>query len=177
MRNLLKIAPILFILSGCFSKDQDDKKTVNYFFDLKSYFSITAKKLNQTNVVILKSVSKNKVSETKKIKIKDWEQELALFIDADINKPAWKDRYTKDSSAIKIIYTAKDQELKTQKITIDMMFGEPEKIEIVTQLTNLLFQTKEHLVYYPDSCYRINKSQVVFLLGQNDYQITGLLKQ
>lgn len=176
MRNLIKAALLLFLISGCFSDAEEDQKNVNYFFDLKSYFSNTAKNLAKTNPLILKSVSKNEASETKKIKIKDWQQELALFIDADINKPAWKDRYVKDSTAIKIIYTAKEKDLKTQKIVINMMLGAPKKIEIETEITNFLYQTREHLIYYPDSCYSIKKSQNVFLLGQNNYKITGLLK-
>ena len=176
MRNLLKATFLLLLLNGCFPSDQEENKKVVYFFDLKTYFLNTAEKLNQSNPLILKSVSKNEETETKKLKIKNWKQELALFIDADINKPAWKDLYSKDSTSLKIIYTANNLDLKTQKIEIDMALGLPKKIKITTKVSNLLYQTNEDLVFYADSGYRIDKNQNVLFLGQNKYKIAGDFK-
>lgn len=173
MRNLLIAYIALIFFSGCFLNNKEEKKNVIYFFDLKTYFSKTAEKLNQSNLLISKSVSKNELTETKQLKINDWNQELALFMDADINKPAWKDDYSKDSTEQKIIYTAKNQDLKTQKIEIDMALGLPKKIRINTQVSNFLYQTKEDLLFYPDSCYQIIKNQNVIVLGENSYKITA----
>lgn len=172
MQNLLKAFLIIILFSSCFSKAKETKQS-KFYFDLKGYFSSLATTLNKENPIINKTVSKNNIGESKKIKISDWKQELALFIEADINKPAWKDSYTKDSSGTKIIYTSNDADLKTQKIEISFKNGNPTRIHIETSVNNLLYQTKENLDFYPDSLYNILKKQNVVLLGKNNYQIVG----
>jgi hypothetical protein len=174
MNNLLKAFPIILLLSGCFSAEKEKASTQIYYFDLKTYFTKTATKLNTIKPFVEKTVSKNQLSENKKLKISNWITELALFIDADINKPAWKDSYAKDSSATKIIYTAKEADLKTQKIEIDLKNGLPVKFKINSKMDNLLFHTTEELEFYPDSVYIINKHQKVMLLGENNYLIKGI---
>ena len=172
MQNLLKAFLIIILFSSCFSKTKETKQP-KFYFDLKGYFSDLATTYNQENPEIIKIVSKNDVKESKPIKIPNWNEELALFIDADINKPAWKDSYTKDSSATKITYTSNDVDLKTQKIEISLNDGKPSKFHIETSVSNLLYQTKENLDFYPDSLYSIQKKQNVILLGKNNYLIIG----
>ena len=172
MRNILKALLIITLFSSCFSKAKETKQS-KFYFDLKGYFSNLATTLNQENPEINKTVSKNDLKENKRIKIPNWNEELALFIEADINKPAWKDSYTIDSSATKITYKSNDADLKTQKIEISLSNGKPTRIHIETSADNLLYQTKENLDFYPDSLYRIQKKQNVILLGENNYQIIG----
>ena len=172
MQNILKAFLIIALFSSCFSKAKETKQP-KFYFDLKGYFSNLATTLNQENPEINKTVSKNDLKENKRIKIPNWNEELALFMEADINKPAWKDSYTKDSSATKIIYKSNDADLKTQKIEISLINGKPTRIHIETSADNLLYQTKENLDFYPDSLYSIQKKQNVILLGENNYQIIG----
>ena len=172
MQNILKSFLIIVLFSSCFSKAKETKQP-KFYFDLKGYFSNLATTLNQENPEINKTVSKNDLKENKRIKIPNWNEELALFMEADINKPAWKDSYTKDSSATKIIYKSNDADLKTQKIEISLINGKPTRIHIETSADNLLYQTKENLDFYPDSLYSIQKKQNVILLGENNYQIVG----
>lgn len=175
MRKTLKGFLFIFILSGCFSKTKETPRAIIYF-DVKGYFTQLADQLNQQNPTIHKTVSKNNNSESKSLKITHWKEEFALFINADINKAAWKDSYSKDSSASKIIYTTKNPDLKTQKIVIDLINGKPTHFFIETNVDNLLYHTTEHLEFYTDSLYKIKKSQKVILLGNNQYEIIGKLK-
>ena len=164
---------VMILFSGCMAKEnQKGKKQVSYF-DLKGYFSSTAQQLHKRNPTVAKTVAKNELTEAKKLKIGNWVQELALFSEADINKPAWKDSYTKDSTATEITYTSKDPDLKTQKIEIFLEKGLPVKFSIYTRVTNLLYDTDERLEFYPDSAYTIKKHQKVVLLGENNYVIKG----
>ena len=173
MNILLKAFVLIFLLSGCLSSEKENTSNQIYYFDLKTYFTKTATELNRKKPLVNKTVSKNELSENKKIKITDWKTELALFIDADINKKAWKDSYSKDTSATKIIYTAKEADLKTQKIEIDLKNGLPIKFKIITKMDNLLYHSTEELEFYPDSVYSINKHQKVTIISQNNYLIKG----
>jgi len=174
MNNLLKVFVLILLLGGCVSAEKEKASNRIYYFDLRNYFTKTATKLNTKKPFVEKTVSKNESSENKKLQITDWKTELALFIDADINKPAWKDSYTKDSSATKIIYTAKEDDLKTQKIEIDLKNGLPVKFKINSKMDNLLYHNTEELEFYPDSVYSINKHQKIMLLGENNYLIKGI---
>ena len=173
MNILLKAFVLIFLLSGCLPAEKENTSNQIYYFDLKTYFTKAATELNRKKPLVNKTVSKNELSENKKIKITDWKTELALFIDADINKKAWKDSYSKDSSATKIIYTAKEADLKTQKIEIDLKNGLPVKFKIITKMDNLLYHSTEELEFYPDSVYSINKHQKVTIISQNNYLIKG----
>lgn len=174
MNNLSKAFVLILLLSGCFSAEKKNALETIYYFNLKDYFTKTATELNSKRPLVNKMVSKNELSENKNLKINDWKTELGLFIDADINKVAWKESYTKDSSATKIIYIAKEADLKTQKIEIDLKDGSPIKFKIKTQMDNLLYHTTEELEFYPDSVYQIKKHQKVVLLGENNYLIKGV---
>ena len=173
MKILLKAFAVILLFNGCLSAEKENTSNQIYYFDLKTYFTKTATELNRKKPLVNKTVSKNELSENKKIKITDWKTELALFIDADINKKAWKDSYSKDSSATKIIYKAKEADLKTQKIEIDLKNGLPLKFRIITKMDNLLYHSTEELEFYPDSVYSINKHQKVTLISQNNYLIKG----
>ncbi|TKB96800.1 hypothetical protein [Pedobacter cryophilus] len=175
MLNLLRAIIIVFLLSGCFSKETEKSRQQIYYFDLKDYFSKTALQLNKINPTINKSVSKNNIEETQNLTIKNWNQELALFIESDINKAAWKDSYIKDSTATKTTYTANDEDLRTQKIELFFENGILAKIKINSKVDNLLYQTKEDLEFIPDSAYSIKKYQKVILLGENNYLIKAKL--
>lgn len=171
MIKILKLTIVLFLFSSCSSAPGEHAQKQKYFFDIAGYFSQQASTL--ANQSIVKTVSKNQATETKTVIIKNWEQELQLFLECDINKPAWKDSYKKDSTNNVLSYTATDPELKVRTIQINFNGQKPKKIEIKTESKNLLYHTTEKLVFIPDSVYQITKHQKVILLGLNDYEITG----
>lgn len=176
MQNLSKILIISFLILGCTPNSKKDEARKIYYFDLKSYFQNLTDSLNKKQQTILKTVSKNGVKEQKKIKVTDWKNEFALFVDADINKSAWKDSYTKDSTANKIVYKAKDEDLKTRSISIILDGGEIKQIVVKTKVDNLLYHGEETLTYHDEVFYQIKKHQKVILLGLNDYLIEGKFK-
>ncbi|OAQ42183.1 hypothetical protein A5893_03440 [Pedobacter psychrophilus] len=177
MQNLSKIIIISFLILGCTPGSKKDEARKIYYFDLKSYFQNLTDSLNDKQQIIQKTVSKNGVKEEKNIRITDWKNEFALFIDADINKSAWKDSYTKDSTTSKIAYRAKYEDLKTRSIHIILNNGKPKEIIIKTRVDNLLYHSEETLIYRNEILYQIKKHQKVILLGLNDYLIEGKFKK
>lgn len=160
-------------LTACSFSNKKKEQAVNYY-NLQKYFSQEAARLNKAKPDINKTVKHNDASETQNIKVEDWAQELALFIESDINKVAWKNSYQKDSSSTKIIYTAKEDNLRTRKIVMLLEGNKLSKISITNQTKNNLYHTKEELIYIPDSLYQIEKYQDVKVLGINNYQVKGV---
>lgn len=146
--------------------------------DLKGFFTSEAKRLKQGQVKVDKTVSRNGISESREGIIPDWEREVQLFTESDINKPAWNKSYKVTASDSAILYSVLDSGLRTRSVSIRKdNQGRIREISISNSTRNELYQTSEELTYIPDSMYRIVKKQDVIILGRNEYEIKGLLLQ
>ncbi len=145
------------------------------YFDIKGFFTADTARLRKLNHITHKMVYHNGNTETKDVHINNWGLELSLFIQSDINKPAWRDSYTVVKTDNIEIYRTKDPDLKTQEIMLKKEGGKVKWIMITNSTKNKLYQTKEKLSYFPDSIYIIQKYQKVRLLGANTYVIKGSL--
>lgn len=169
-----KIVPIvaLFWFAGCSSETAPDAKIT--YFDIRGFFTSESTRLGKKNPIIHKTVTDNGTSEVREVNISNWENELALFIESDINKPSWKNSYKVENKGTAVIYTALYPDVRTKQLTITMSAaGKVKHIQINNKTTNVLYTSEEHLNYYPDSLYRIDKFQDVKILGSHRYTIEG----
>lgn len=165
---------ITSLCGGCLTSESKKLERKIYYFDLKTFFEGEIIRLNGKKTAINKTVLYNKQSEKKQIIINNWATELALFTESDINKTAFKNSYSKDSTATKIIYIAKNQNLKTQSITIYLQNHQPILINIVNQQKNYLFNSSESLRYYPTKAYVIEKKQKLVFGNADFYKVKGV---
>lgn len=165
---------IIFILISCKDTEQ---KSANRYIDLKGFFEGESNRLQKLNLKINKSVGRNGIFESKNNITVDWKNELSLFTESDINKPAWNNSYKITGDSVNIFYTAIDSNLHTRFIHITKdTYGRLVHISILNYTRNNLYNSSESLSYTPDSTYKIIKHQDVLLLGSNKYEITGILK-
>lgn len=177
-RYLTVIAALLLLSIISCKRDSKAGTDTMKFFDLKGYFSSEAARLSKLNPEINKTAVYNKQSETKKVHITNWANELSMFSESDINKPAWRANYSIQSSDTLVRYKAKDTTLRTQLIAIKKKGGKIIWIFIYNHIHNKLFnmhlyETKENLIYSPDSYYRIIKRQSARVLGITTFDVTG----
>lgn len=173
---LIFVIMLLSILSSCKPDNVQDGAKPQYY-DIAGYFKAEIAKQRKLNHPVLKTVVHNGVTETKKVHIDDWALELSLFIQSDINKPAWRDSYSVQSGNDgSLVYTATDPNLKTREIVITRSKNNNIKwLMIYNASKNMLYQTSETLTYRPDSIYTIKKTQHVRFLGTNKYFIKGVI--
>ncbi|WEA03371.1 hypothetical protein [Mucilaginibacter sp. SJ] len=179
-KNISKAALMggfLLLIANLYSCRPDNRQSGAklVYFDLKEFFRADSARLTRLNPEVNKTVTHNGVTETKIVHIGNWNQELNLFIQSDINRPAWKNSYTVSTSDSAIIYKARTPELKTRRIIIKKAGDKVEWILIYNHTKNLLYETNEKLSYFPDSLYLIQKTQHVKLMGRNDYKVQGTL--
>lgn len=160
------------LLSAC-HPSAEQVETKEYYFSLKNYFTQEASRLQKANTSIFKEVTRNSETEAKEIVIADWELEFGLFIDSDINKLSWKESYETLKKNDSTFYIQKDSTLKTKKILIVKRDSLVTEVLVENSIQNPLYKSKEKLHYYPDSLYRIEKTQKVRVLGENRYSIVG----
>lgn len=165
---------LAFLIISC---NETKDRTRGEYVDLNSFFTSEARRLKQQGVKVDKTVRANGVSESRQDLIPDWQKELQLFAESDINKPAWIKSYQVSDTDSSIVYSALDSGLRTRSISIKKdKDGHIREINISNGTSNDLYHTSEELTYIPDSMYRIIKHQKVIILGNNQYQITGILK-
>ena len=133
------------------------------FFNLRAYFKEEATRLNQKKNTVDKIVSINEDAEKRQLNDLDYDAELKAFIDSDINKIAWYEKYQIDSTTnaenTQLTYTAQDPSLKTQSVKISFLKNEVDEIIIENQTESFIAASKQVLIYNPIQGYSINTDQ------------------
>jgi len=173
---MIKNLALVFLalsLAACQQKEIS-KKQIEYV-DLRGYFNAEANRLNAQKLTFTKTVCINRKKESKLLnKSIDWEKELSVFKEADINKPAFKGMYHIGRMPNKTVYTALNKKNLVQRIEVDWgLSKKPIGIRIFQLTKNMIYRAADTLSYYPDSIYSIHKKQEVRVLGTTVYTIKG----
>ena len=119
--------------------------------------------------------------EVKEIADMDWEKEWALFIESDLNKPAFDKSYDNLSEDGFLWYSLKIGEnlpVKKLKIQLDAL-ERPASIEIEMSQTNFLFDTqkKMHMIFADGKVqtYSIEGTQQMRWGSPTHFQLLGVL--
>lgn len=119
----------------------------------------------------------------------NWEKELALFREADINSPSLRDSYEIDEDKLNhtITYTAKESKLKVKEIKL--VFDEQSQMNKVSIKQVKIFFSEDNQLYEIQrdlsmelknnllSAYSIKGFQKVILKDSLIYEITATLNQ
>lgn len=165
MKFILPLLTLLLFTSHCTSdRAQEEAPAVGAFFDLQTYLDGEIERLTEGKIPATKSISLNGKTETQENLMINYENDLRLFREADINKPAWIEKYeTKEeqlSGSHKMTtYTALDSSLVVQRLLIDEDQGVPIKIEIDRKTGTVLSNGKHLLVYEPGRGYSVATEQ------------------
>ncbi|MFW0716821.1 hypothetical protein [Pedobacter sp. N23S346] len=173
-----KLGILVFALAffSCNQREAAKANTDLFYFDLKGYFSKEIIRLKNAKVKVDKTVSINGVSETKSLLINDWDKELAIFVNADINRNSWKGSFKVSQQNGVQTYTSNSKKIPIKKVSIENKGSEISKVEIVIYNKNVLYQSLDTLTYYPDVLYKIRKQQKIRLLASKDYLIVARFK-
>lgn len=177
MKYYLVLSGILLFCNCCdLSSTKSKNLSKRTFFDLKSYFIKEAAFLKANNFRIKKKIMLFEETEEHIYEVNDWEKELSLFIESDINKSSWKDRYSLDStnnkSGITLLhYQAKDEQLFTQVLDIELKNKKVHSIMIINRVSNNVYESQQYLTYFPGKSFNIKKTQEVSMFSKEDFQI------
>ncbi len=159
----------VFLLFACRPDNYQDEPGLNVteqqpFFDLSNYFQKEQVRLSALRSSFTKKATVNGKEETKVFESLDFEKELAMFIDSDINKVAWLDKYEVDSTLVNgqlktINYSTPDQSLKTQALSIHFDREIVSQVDILRKSTSIAANVKQELTYKPALGYSIISTQ------------------
>jgi len=159
----------LFLFSCQVETSSVELPSKKFFFDLPLFFQQEIAELKELEISgIHKEIVINDKREIQEVHTVELEKELAIFINADINRLAWKDQYQVDSvfnqqELEAIHYTGLKENLKTKKLSVYLKEGQVTQLQIRKGLSNMAAESFQELTYYSRKGYAIiNKQSLVF---------------
>ncbi len=157
---------LILLLSSCLGEStQTNAVQSSNFFDLKAYFAEELKDLTQLQGKISKTTQINGQSESHTFDSLNFAEELSVFIDSDINRPAWSDQYSVDSTMsqtgdlLTLEYEALREDLKTRRLRVEFSGKKAQVIQIEKLAQNALMNAAMQLEYRSGERYRIQSNQ------------------
>jgi hypothetical protein len=180
MKKYWSLSLTLLILISCKPKDNKNAKNQVNFFDLKGFLTEQVA-LDLASIQSLeKSIYVNGVKETKTLGKEFVTGDINGFKEADINKPAWSDKYKVDSlldgqnHLSETVYTALDTSMRTRELRI--VYSNDKVIEIKIEKSNInaAINMNQKMYYTVNKGYSIIHYQKL-ALGVPDSIVTSVV--
>jgi len=176
MRKLLFIS---LLLIGCTESETQNATKTN--FDLAGLVNQQIAELNKNQPLTHKNLEiedKKEVLNTNKI---DWQKELELFLQADLNKQSYQLSYNKEETPQMAVYTLKEGEKLPVK-SLKIIFDEDKTVkhlEALLQTKNYLYESEKHLLMTLDknrlTNYQIEGWQELFIGKKKSFKVDGIV--
>lgn len=177
---------LMVSIMACENPNQTTNASKTYF-DLRGFMQNQITNLTKTKPGVKKMVMNNGKSSTKNVSVKDWEKELRMFVNSDINKTALIGTYTiknyqGNNGGSFVKYTSKEDKNTVQSMTIELDASKKQakSIMIITGNNNVLFSsgTQLHLTCKKDgnnqyriASYSIKGFQKIIMREKRPYEI------
>ena len=143
-KKILLLFPIFLILLSC---NQEKELSSKKYFDLKGFSDAIITNLSSQKPEVTKVWQLGNQKETKTTNDINWERELGIFKDADLNKSAFVNSYNVIKSRNSEKYELKTGEtLPVKKMNIESLPEiEAKLITVETSTSNYLFKTNSEI--------------------------------
>lgn len=177
MKNPLYIALVVF-LSSC---SQDPAEVLfedqRYYYDLPAFISKQMDNLQGKGQWVRKHVTKDGHSHIIERGNIDWKEELDVFKESDINRPAWRGEFKVDSISLErvfvITYKTENEEIpvKNVVVTVDKDTKQCLQISVDRRTKNFLYSSDQSLYFTTGEGYMMKGKLSVTLLFDSEYSI------
>lgn len=173
---------IFLFLMGC-DQPQDKKTEKKTYYDVKGFIETQIAFLSEQKPQVSKQMSVAGKKEERSTKNVDWKKELELFIQADINKPAYSKSYVVEKpDSLTVIYTLKSTEnlpVRYLKVQLDEISGNSISIKALLRSENKLYKSEKNIEMHCASqsnqwhltSYSIKGYQKLAMTDQKDFDI------
>lgn len=188
--KITNLSTALFLgFSLFFSQCSTPETNIKYYFDVQTQIENKVSSIKQEPHKVIKSVSINGQKDESTLQIKDWEKELAMFLNLNLNLPALQGKYEEsDSSSAEKkykIYTAIDRDVSIRYLRIELDLKDTTQlIGLYTELSekNYLYQTAQTLQLICSEeeksrgsikSYQIDGYEKILFQNKEQYSIKG----
>lgn len=148
-----------------------------FYYDLPSFMSRQVDNLQNKGQWVRKHVTKDGHSHIIERGDIDWEEELDLFIESDINRPAWRGEFKVDTINLEreyvITYKTVNKQIpvKNVVVTIDKDTRQCLKLTVDRSTKNFLYTSDQSLYFTTGEGYMMKGKLSVSLLFDSEYSI------
>ncbi|GAA4407192.1 hypothetical protein GCM10023187_27470 [Nibrella viscosa] len=184
----MKQAFVLFSIFGFLTSCDNPAKQsqTNRYFDVAGYIQRQIDTLAQQKPTVMKRLLVEGEVNQKQVNDINWGRELELFLQADINKPAYRNSYIiNQPNPLTWQYRLKaGEKLPVQALTVvlDSLYRKPSRIEALLVTDNPLYQSERRLLLESDAGagqhwqlrhYRIDGFQQLTFFDRNTFSVEG----
>ena len=154
------------------------------YFNVRNFIDSEAVQLAKANPLVEKVAYLNGKEEHREVHFdkKQWQTELAPFLDADITKTAFIKRYQVDTiktnDTVCIAYTALDDKLRTRELK--MYFDKqtkPFKMEAFLKADKVFYHSGQHITFTESQGYEVRGRQEILLFGTDTFAVKARLEK
>ena len=172
------------ILVAC--APEPEPARIHSYFNLEAFTQTQATRLDSLRPWVEKKVRSENRTETKRLRAINWQKELDLFAQADLNKPAYRTSYTVvQPTAHSFEYRLKpgeDVPVRYMKVAMDSRTGQLQSLEAEVVSENYLYHSRRLLTLQcgpgPDGTwlvrsYHISGFQQLAFFAQKPFEVSG----
>lgn len=175
---------LLFSINSCNNPARQDQP--NVYYDVLGFVEQQITDLSARKPLVKKAVGINESRSQQQTRDINWNRELALFTQADINKPALRTSYqiTRPDS-LTYQYTLKNSAdqliVQSLVVQVDSATHQPRRIEAVLQSQNPLYSSERNILLESGSTdgqwrvnhYRLSGFQKLPYFNKNSFLVEG----
>jgi len=162
LRPLLTTFLIAVLLGSC-SKDPTEVyfEDQRFYYDLPKCMNQQVNALNEMGKVVRKKLTKDGQTQIIERNSVNWSEELELFIESDINRPAWRGAFIADTVYLErmmvITYQTERKEIPVRNVvvTLDRASKQCLRLTIDRKTENFLYSSNQKLFFNPGEGYTI----------------------
>lgn len=148
-----------------------------YYYDLPKFFENQINNLKSKGQWVRKHVTKDGHSHIIERGNIDWNEELGVFLDSDINRPAWRGEFKVDTINLEreyvITYKTGNEQIpvKNVVVTIDKQSKQCLKLTVDRRTENFLYKSDQSLYFTTGEGYIMKGKLSVTYLFDSEYAI------
>lgn len=184
MRSVFPVFLFCLLFTACHSPAEQDQPPV--YYDVAGFVNKQIADLTALQPDVQKTVSIDDKQSQQTTADINWNRELGLFLQADINKPALRNSYRIERpDSLTYVYTLKPTEealtVRSLMVQLAKPNGKPRRIEAVLQTDNPLYTSERHLLLErnPGSSsmhYSVRGFQKLAYISRRDFTVDGQVK-
>ena len=171
---------LILTLQACTLFSTKEQEIIEYdgpYFHSRAFFEAEIERVKAASYHFRKQVELNENREEKTLDSLNIEQELAVFIKNDINRPAFDGRYQVDSvyneaqKLSEVHYMALDDKLAVKNLKLQFENASLSRIELQTSSASRLLKANSTAIYEPQKGYQVENYQKITFLGEQNMKI------
>lgn len=177
--SLALFISLLFIFFLACTDNSSHKESISVkYFSINNFIDNQIKYLKKMNPEISKTITYNSKIETQTLTDIDWEKELSVFKEYDINKPAWSNSYlidtiNNDTLSYDINYTTQDSSLSIKNLLVKFYNNKAVGFYANINSENFLYNIQKKVQYSISTGYSISENQNIKFYKDSEFKINA----